>query len=129
MNTENSLYEAAQKAADNAYAPYSQFKVGCAVLSTKGNIYSGCNVENVSYPVGTCAEAGAVAAMICGGDNQIAAALVYADTPKLITPCGACRQRFAEFAAPNAIIYLADATGIRQKIPLADILPYAFKEL
>lgn len=128
MNNENLLYKAAKEASANAYAPYSHFQVGCAILSSRGNIYSGCNVENISYPVGTCAEAGAIASMICAGDNQIDTILIYADSQELITPCGACRQRIAEFASPDTIVCLADANSIKQKMPFKEIFPFAFKE-
>ena len=128
MNNENLLYQTAQKAANNAYAPYSKLKVGCAILSSKDNIYSGCNVENISYPVGTCAEAGAIATMICSGDDKIKAILIYADSKKLIVPCGACRQRIAEFATPDTTLYLASPSGIKQKMPFKEIFPLAFEE-
>ena len=101
MNNATKLFNLASSAAANAYAPYSQFKVGAAILSSSGNFYSGCNVENISYPLGTCAEAGAIAAMINGGDNKIAEILIYADSKALISPCGACRQRVAEFASAD----------------------------
>lgn len=128
MNNENLLYDTARKAAMRAYAPYSKFKVGCAILSSNGNIYSGCNVENVSYPCGTCAEAGAISSLICNGDNKIAAILIYADGKELIKPCGACRQRIAEFSDNNTLVYLADATGIKQKLAFSELFPQAFKE-
>lgn len=126
MNNDAKLLQAAKLAAGNAYAPYSHFKVGCAVLSANGNFYSGCNVENISYPCGTCAEAGAIAAMVNGGDTKIAEILIFADSKELITPCGACRQRIAEFTAKDARILLADSSGIKQILTLGEILPHTF---
>ena len=93
------LFEKALEARKLAYAPYSEFKVGAAILTSKGNVYLGANVENVSYPCGTCAEAGAIAAMVCGGEYQISDIVVVANGKNLITPCGACLQRIFEFFA------------------------------
>ena len=128
MNNATKLFNLASSAAANAYAPYSQFKVGAAILSSSGNFYSGCNVENISYPVGTCAEAGAIAAMLNGGDNKIAEILIYADSKALISPCGACRQRIAEFASADTKIHLADKSGIKKTFTLEELLPHNFKE-
>ena len=128
MNNATKLFNLASSAAANAYAPYSQFKVGAAILSSSGNFYSGCNVENISYPVGTCAEAGAIAAMLNGGDNKIAEILIYADSKALISPCGACRQRIAEFASADTKIHLADKSGIKKTFTLEELLPNNFKE-
>ncbi len=128
MNNELKLFDLAQKAAANAYAPYSKFKVGAAILSASGNFYTGCNVENISSPVGTCAETGAIAAMIAGGDNKIAAILIYAESQNLISPCGACRQRIAEFSTPRTQILLASSAGIQKKFLTTDLLPFSFSE-
>ncbi len=129
MNDLSKLYELAKKASANAYAPYSNFRVGAAILSNNGNFYIGCNVENISYPVGTCAEQSAISAMISAGDSQIAKILIYADSPHLITPCGACRQRIAEFSTNDTLIYLADSIDIKRTCSLSEILPFYFKEL
>ena len=128
MNNATKLFNLASSAAANAYAPYSKFCVGAAILSSSGNFYSGCNVENISYPVGTCAEAGAIAAMLNGGDNKIAEILIYADSKALISPCGACRQRIAEFASADTKIHLADKSGIQKTFTLEELLPHNFKE-
>lgn len=128
MNNQEKLLTLARQAAVKAYAPYSKFKVGAAILSTSGKFYSGCNVENISYPLGTCAEQGAISAMINGGDTQIAEMLIYADSKKLISPCGACRQRIAEFAAVQTPVYLASADGIMQTLSVAELLPFSFSE-
>lgn len=121
------LFAAASSARQRAYAPYSQFPVGAAVLADDGKIYAGCNVENAAYPVGTCAEAGAVAAMIAGGSLKIAAILVLGGQDEAgLAPCGACRQRIVEFALPNAIIYCAGPDGVGRSIPAGDLLPHSF---
>lgn len=128
MNTVRDLHAAACQAFERAYAPYSDFKVGAAVLDDCGHISRGCNVENVSYPCGTCAEAGAIAAMIAGGSKKIANILIYAPSQTLITPCGACRQRIAEFAVPETVIYLAQTDGIDKSCTVGELLPSSFSE-
>ena len=114
MTMVSDLFAAAQKAFGKAYAPYSKFCVGAAILGDDGKIYNGCNVENVSYPCGTCAEAGAIAAMIAGGSKSISEILILADSRELIKPCGACLQRIAEFAENDTLIHLANLTGVQQ---------------
>ena len=126
MNIVNDLFLSAKSVRKQAYAPYSGFQVGAAILSDNSQIYTGCNVENVSFPCGTCAEAGAIASMIAGGGKKILQILVLADSPNLITPCGACLQRIAEFATAETIIHLADLQGIQKSLPLKDLLPYGF---
>ena len=128
MNNQARLLDLARAAATRAYAPYSKFRVGAAVLSSAGNFYSGCNVENISFPVGSCAEENALAAMVCGGDTGIAEILVYAEGKTLISPCGACRQRIAEFATKKTLIHLADVTGIRKTLTINELLPHSFAE-
>lgn len=127
MDLQEQLFEYAKTARLNAYAPYSNYKVGAAICSEKGNVYASCNVENISFPCGTCAEAGAIAAMVAGGDTKIKALLVVSDGEDLVYPCGACLQRIAEFADENTIIYLADTKVIRQTYRLNNLLPYNFK--
>lgn len=128
MNNQEKLLHLAKTAAANAYAPYSKFKVGAAILSSDGKFYSGCNVENVSYPLGTCAEQSAISAMIAGGSTQIAEILIYAQGQKLISPCGACRQRIAEFANAQTAVRLASVGGIEQTLSVDELLPHGFKE-
>ena len=125
MDSINKLFKIAQQPRLNAYAPYSKFKVGAAILTTNGHIYTGCNVENASYPCGTCAEAGAISAMIAGGDNHIAQILIIADT-ECILPCGNCLQKIAEFGDANTVIHSADTQKIVKTQTLKDILPQAF---
>ena len=120
------LFEAAQKAQANAYAPYSRFRVGAALRTPGGAIYSGCNVENAAYPQGACAEAGAIAAMALGGERRIAEILVIGDGEGLCTPCGGCRQRIREFADATAPIHIAGPGGVRASFTLGDLLPHSF---
>ena len=120
------LLSAAAKVRENAHAPYSGFKVGAAIRAASGRIYTGCNVENVAYPEGTCAEAGAIAAMVAGGDTVIAEAAVIADSPDPVPPCGGCRQKLAEFAAPEVEITLATTAGQSRVMRVAELLPGAF---
>jgi cytidine deaminase len=122
----DALFEAARAAQQGGYAPYSRFKVGAAVLSPGGAVFSGCNVENAAYPVGTCAEAGAIAAMIAGGEGRIAAMLVLGEGESLVTPCGACRQRIREFAEPDTPVHIADLKQIRRTFRLEELLPFSF---
>ena len=121
-----SLLEAARAVRANAYAPYSGFKVGAAVQAASGTIYAGCNVENVAYPEGTCAEAGAIAAMVAAGETQLSAVAVIADSPEPVTPCGGCRQKLAEFGAPDVAVTLATCAGETREMTLAELLPGAF---
>ncbi len=127
MNNSSSLLPLAQTAASRAHCPYSHFPVGAAILSTAGNLYAGCNVENISFPEGSCAETGAIAAMIAGGDRAIAEILIYAPAADLVTPCGGCRQRIAEFSTPDTLIHLAGSNGIEQTLTLEQLLPGRFK--
>jgi cytidine deaminase len=121
-----SLVDAARDVREKAYAPYSKFKVGAALKAASGTVYQGCNVENVAYPEGTCAEAGAIAAMVAGGDTEIAEIAVIADSPKPVSPCGGCRQKIAEFAGPDVKVTLATMDGIIHETTVADLLPGSF---
>ncbi len=120
------LKQAAADVRERAYAPYSRFKVGAALLSTKGAVHVGCNVENVAYPEGTCAEAGAIAAMIAAGDRRIAEVAVIADSPAPVPPCGGCRQKLAEFAGGDVVVTLATTGGATLRTTVAELLPGAF---
>ena len=121
-----SLVDDAARVRENAHAPYSRFKVGAALRSTDGNLHLGCNVENVAYPEGTCAEAGAIAAMIASGDTRIAEIAVIADSPSPVPPCGGCRQKLAEFADAETPVTLATTDGKRQHTTVGALLPGAF---
>lgn len=129
MNNANKLLNLAKSASENAYAPYSNFYVGAAIISDSDKFYYGCNVENISYPVGTCAEAGAIASMVANGDKKIKEILIYAPSKELITPCGACRQRIAEFGDDQTLIHLADDDGIKQTLTIEKLLPCSFKDI
>ncbi len=120
------LFDAANAAKAKAYVPYSRFPVGAAILADDGKIYAGCNVENAAYPTGTCAEAGAVAAMILGGGKQIVDIVVTGDGNMLCTPCGNCRQRIREFASAGTKVHVADSHRIRQTFTLNELLPASF---
>ena len=122
----DALFGAARAAQAKAYAPYSRFKVGAAIATPTGAIYSGCNVENAAYPVGSCAEASAISAMINAGERVIAAILVIGDGEALVTPCGGCRQRIREFAQASTPIHIAGPNGHRTSFTLADLLPHSF---
>ncbi|TNC52033.1 cytidine deaminase [Rubellimicrobium rubrum] len=122
------LVEAAAQVRENAYAPYSNFKVGAAIRSMSGQVYLGVNVENAAYPQGTCAEAGAIAAMIAGGDTRIAEVAVIADSPTPVSPCGGCRQKLAEFGAGDVTVTLATTRGAMRETTIAALLPGAFSD-
>lgn len=121
-----SLIDAARAVRENAHAPYSSFKVGAALRATDGSLHVGCNVENVAYPEGTCAEAGAIAAMVAAGATAIAELAVIADSPTPVSPCGGCRQKIAEFAGPEVSVTLATLSGTTRTVTVRDLLPYAF---
>lgn len=120
------LIDHAKAVRENAHAPYSKFKVGAALTARSGAIYVGCNVENVAYPEGTCAEAGAIAAMVAGGDRQITAIAVIADSPQPVSPCGGCRQKIAEFAEGDVKVTLATTDGTVLETTIKALLPGSF---
>ncbi len=120
------LLDEAREVRERAWVPYSRFKVGAAIRAASGKVYVGCNVENVAYPEGTCAEAGAIAAMVAGGDTEIAEIAVIADSPTPVAPCGGCRQKIAEFAGPDVAVTMATLDGLTATVRVAEILPGAF---
>ena len=120
------LVKAAIEAMQNAYAPYSQFSVGAAILDEDGRIHSGGNVENAAYPNGICAETSAIAAMVSAGGRQIIEIAVAGRGAVLCTPCGGCRQRIREFATQETPIHICDETGLRQSHRLDALLPLSF---
>ncbi len=122
----DALFVAARRAQSRAYAPYSNFTVGAALLAEDGGVHLGCNVENAAYPVGSCAESGAISAMIASGGRRIRAILVVGDGAELVTPCGACRQRIREFAEPETPVAIAGPEGVRARFSLAELLPASF---
>lgn len=120
------LLHAATEVRENAWVPYSRFKVGAAVRGASGTIYRGCNVENAAYPEGTCAEAGAIAAMVAAGETRLAEVLVIADCPAPVPPCGGCRQKLAEFGAPETPVTLCTTDGQALHTTIGALLPGAF---
>ena len=120
------LLKAATAVRQNAHAPYSNFKVGAAIRAVSGKVYVGCNVENVAYPEGTCAEAGAIAAMVAAGEVELVEALVIADSPMPVSPCGGCRQKLAEFGAADVVVTMTTVDGNSTEMTLEQLLPGAF---
>ncbi len=120
------LKDAALKVRENAHAPYSNFKVGAAIRSGSGAVFSGCNVENVAYPEGTCAEAGAIAAMVAAGEKELTEVYVVADSPVPVTPCGGCRQKLAEFGKGDVVVTMATVKGAEATLTISQLLPGAF---
>lgn len=118
------LIKAAREARERAYAPYSGFKVGAAVLGASGKMYGGCNVENASYGLTQCAERTAICSAVAAGERALEAIAILADTPDATAPCGACRQVIAEFRIPRVI--LANLAGRRRAVTLEALLPGAF---
>ena len=122
----DALFTAARDAREKAYAPYSKFLVGAAILTPSGAIFAGANVENAAYPQGTCAEASAISAMIFGGERVISAIAVIGAGEALVTPCGGCRQRIREFAGPDTPIHIYAPEGHRATFSLDQLLPHSF---
>ena len=124
--TEPELLAAALAVQRNAHAPYSKFPVGAALRSRSGQVFTGCNVENSAYPLGTCAEAGAIAAMAAAGERAIEVLVTVADGDMLATPCGGCRQKIREFATPSTVIHVAGPDGVRKTYTMDELLPDSF---
>lgn len=120
------LHEKAQQAHDNAYSPYSNFKVGAALLSENGEIFTGCNVENASYGLTVCAERNCISTAVCQGVRNVKALIVFTPQNELTSPCGACRQVIAEFMAQDAMVGLVNHLGDSQFWQVSDLLPHAF---
>ena len=121
------LLAAARKARSRAYAPYSEFPVGAAVVGANGRIYTGCNVENASLGLTCCAERSAIFAMVAAGEREVLEVLVVGDTAEALPPCGACRQVLAEFARPSAVVHMCDRTGAGRSVTVAELLPHVFR--
>jgi homotetrameric cytidine deaminase len=120
------LLREADRAMRNAYAPYSQFKVGAAVRGASGAIYAGANVENAAYPQGQCAETSALGALVTAGETAITAVAVVAERLERCPPCGGCRQRLAEFGDASTPVYLGRPGADPQTLSLGELLPGAF---
>ncbi len=120
------MIEAARRAMELAYAPYSNFPVGAVVRGESGRLYAGCNVENSAYPQGWCAEASAIAAMVSAGERRIVEVAVMGQGDALVTPCGGCRQKLREFADDDVAIHVCGPEGLRRSVTLGELLPLAF---
>ena len=120
------LLSLALTAQKNAYAPYSNFHVGAAILDENGNNHAGCNVENAAYPLGQCAEAGAISTMVVSGCKQIQQILILSPNNQFCPPCGGCRQKIAEFSNSETQVHLATQDGKIKSVNSAELLPLAF---
>lgn len=120
------LMEEAKKARENAYVPYSNFKVGAALLTKDGKVYHGCNIENAAYSMCNCAERTAIFSAYAVKDTEFTALAVVADTERPCSPCGACRQVISELCPKDMIVYLTNLKGDVQEITVEQLLPGAF---
>jgi cytidine deaminase len=120
------LLEAARAARGYAYAPYSKFAVGAALIDEQGRIHAGCNVENAAYPQGLCAEAVALGHLVLAGGRRITAVAVVGEGPGPVTPCGGCRQKLREFADDAVPVVVGDMAGQRGRYTLGELLPASF---
>ena len=125
MNEENYI-KATKEAMSKAYVPYSNYPVGALIVTDNGNTYSGCNVENASFPLGNCAEASAIASMVIGGERKIKTIYVMTKNDEGGIPCGGCRQRIREFSDENTQIMMCSPDGVQQRINLSELLPNSF---
>lgn len=123
--TEITLIKHAQEAMKNAYAPYSHFCVGAAILDDNNIIHAGCNVENAAYPLGVCAEASAISNMVLSGGKLIRKILLVSSGEKLVTPCGGCRQKIKEFSNGETQIIVFHGTKT-SSFSISDLLPHSF---
>ena len=121
------LFEAAQSAMAKAYAPYSKFPVGAAIRCDDGRVFTGANIEVISYPEGWCAETTALGHYVMAGGGKITEIAVIAEKKAKCTPCGGCRQRLAEFAGPDTRLHLCDNDGVVETVRLKDIFPLGFE--
>ena len=122
------LAQLARDTAKKAYAPYSKFSVGAALLTDCQKIFGGCNVENAAYPQGMCAEAGAISAMIAGGGSILKTICVISQSKKIISPCGGCRQKIREFSNQETKIYLLNIKDEVKVFSVEELLPFSFSE-
>src|SRR5690606_7290504 len=124
--TDHALYKAAEAIRAKAYAPYSRFTVGAAILADDGKLYSGCDTGNAAYPVGNCPDASAIAAMIAGGGKRITRIYVTGPGEAPVTPCGGCRQRIREFADLDVEVISHGVEGEPLVATLDQLLPHSF---
>jgi cytidine deaminase len=121
------LLTIARKAAARAYAPYSKFSVGAAVLDDQGRVHAGCNVENASFGLTVCAERHAVAAAVLAGARHLRAVAIYTPTDLLTPPCGACRQVLSEFGGNELEVLMVNRLGEQTSTRLGELLPSGFQ--
>lgn len=126
--SEETLRTVADDMLDMAYVPYSYFPVGAALLTKNGEVYSGCNIENASYPLSNCAERTAMFKAISEGEKSFEKLVVTGNTEGPISPCGACRQVLVEFCEPDMPVVLTNKKGDTLNTTVAELLPGAFKE-
>lgn len=122
----NEAVALAKDAADNAYAPYSKFRVGAVIVDKKGGLHSGCNVESASYGLTICAERNAVTKAVVSGEQDLEAVVIYTPTDDLIPPCGACRQVLCEFLEQDAPVITVNHKGEQHQWSMGELLPSAF---
>lgn len=125
-NTNQQLFKLALAAQKNAHAPYSNFKVGAAILDDNNHQHSSCNVENAAYPLGQCAEAGAISAMVASGNKHIKQILIISPNDQFCPPCGGCRQKIAEFANEQTQVHMAKNNGEIKSVNFSELLPFPF---
>ncbi len=125
MNEENYI-AATKEAMSKAYVPYSNYPVGVLIVTDSGNTYTGCNVENASYPLGNCAEASAIASMVMGGEKKIKKIYVMTKNDEGGIPCGGCRQRIREFSDLNTQVFMCSKDGVQGQVNLSELLPHSF---
>lgn len=124
-DSDKQLFDAAKRALENAYAPYSKFRVGAAIRTRQGEIFTGCNIENSSYGLTVCAERIALFKAVSEGQKEFDVLALISESPNAVAPCGACRQVLAEFA-PDLRILLCTPEGIQKETTISELLPLAF---
>ena len=123
------VIEAALLVADKAYVPYSQFRVGAALLTKDGRVFQGCNIENASFGLTNCAERTAIFKAVSEGHRDFTCLAVYGDTKDPISPCGACRQVMVEFFKPDSKVILIAEDKSTVEMTVGELLPYSFTDL
>tara|TARA_R110000868_G_scaffold84822_3_gene238885 strand:+ start:9831 stop:10229 length:399 start_codon:yes stop_codon:yes gene_type:complete len=126
MPNKQNMLEQAQAVMQNAYSPYSKFKVGCCIRTDKNNYYAGCNVECASYSITSCAESSAICQMVSAGETNIAEVLIISTGETPCPPCGACRQYIREFASDDTPIHCYGQNGESMTMTLGALLPASF---
>lgn len=126
--SEETLKNKADEMLDEAYVPYSRFPVGAALLTKDGQVFTGCNIENASYPLSNCAERTAVFKAVSEGEREFEKLVVTGRTEGPISPCGACRQVLVEFCDPDMTVILTNKKGDTFNTTVSELLPGAFKE-